>query len=56
VVSELPSCQIRDTCRWFAEEGGAACLRCPQVVTLVPSEQNALRHAAYKADPQEAPA
>lgn len=50
VVSDLPSCQIRDTCRWFAEEGGQACLRCPQVVTLVPSDQNALRHAAYKAD------
>jgi hypothetical protein len=49
VVSDLPSCQIRDTCRWFAEEGGQACLRCPQVVTLVPSDQNALRHAAYKA-------
>lgn len=50
VVAELPSCQIRDTCRWFAEESGAACLRCPQVVTLVPEDQNALRHAAYKAD------
>ena len=49
VVSDLPSCQIRDTCRWFAEEGGAACLRCPQVVTLVPSDQNALRAAAIKA-------
>jgi hypothetical protein len=50
VVHDLPSCQIRDTCRWFAEEGGAACRRCPQVVTLVPSDQNALRTAAYKED------
>lgn len=50
VVSDLPSCQIRATCRWFKEEGGAACLRCPQVVTLTPSGQNALRHAAYKLD------
>lgn len=48
VVDDLPSCQIRDTCRWFAEQGGQACLRCPQVVTLVPSDQNALRQAAYK--------
>lgn len=48
VVGDLPSCQIRATCRWFAEEGGEACLRCPQVVTLVPSDQNALRQAAYK--------
>ena len=50
VVSDLPSCQIRDTCRWFAEEGGASCVRCPQVVTLVPSDQNALRAAALKED------
>ena len=50
VVSDLPSCQIRDTCRWFAEEAGAACVRCPQVVTLVPSDQNALRAAALKED------
>jgi hypothetical protein len=48
VVDDLPSCQIRATCRWFKEEGGAACLRCPQVVTLVPSDQNALLAAAYK--------
>jgi hypothetical protein len=50
VVDALPSCQIRDTCRWFAEEGREACLRCPQVVTLVPSDQNALRQAALKED------
>jgi hypothetical protein len=48
VADALPSCQIRDGCRWFAEIGGAACLRCPQVVTLVPQEQSALRHAALK--------
>lgn len=50
VVDDLPSCQIRDTCRWFAEAGGDACRRCPQVVTLVPAEQNALRAAALKED------
>ncbi len=33
VVDALPACQIRATCRWFAQEGGAACLRCPQVAT-----------------------
>jgi hypothetical protein len=33
VVSGLPPCQIRPTCRWFRQEGRAACLRCPQVVT-----------------------
>ncbi len=33
VVSSLPPCQIRPTCRWFRQEGRAACVRCPQVVT-----------------------
>jgi hypothetical protein len=34
VASEsLPACRIRKDCRWFAQERGAACLRCPQVIT-----------------------
>jgi hypothetical protein len=33
VVDALPACQIRPTCRWFLQEGAAACLRCPQVAT-----------------------
>jgi hypothetical protein len=33
VVSSLPPCNIRRTCRWFAQEGGAACRRCPQIST-----------------------
>jgi hypothetical protein len=33
VVDELPECALRPTCRWFGQEGGAACLRCPLVVT-----------------------
>ena len=33
VVDRLPACAIRRDCRWFAQEGGAACLRCPQVMT-----------------------
>lgn len=33
VVDELPECDIRPNCRWFVQEGGAACLRCPQIVT-----------------------
>jgi hypothetical protein len=46
VVDALPSCQIRPTCRWYHEVGAAACMRCPQVVTLVPPEMNGLRAAA----------
>jgi hypothetical protein len=37
VVDRLPRCQIRRTCRWFHQEGKAACLRCPQVVTERPN-------------------
>jgi hypothetical protein len=33
VISGLPPCRIRPACRWFRQEGRAACLRCPQVVT-----------------------
>jgi hypothetical protein len=33
VVSALPRCAIRSTCRWFRQEGREACLRCPQVAT-----------------------
>ena len=33
VVSALPRCAIRATCRWFRQEGRAACMRCPQVTT-----------------------
>jgi hypothetical protein len=33
VTDRLPSCALRPTCRWWREEGPAACRRCPQVVT-----------------------
>jgi len=33
VVDSLPVCTIRPQCRWFRQEGRAACLRCPQIVT-----------------------
>jgi hypothetical protein len=36
VVDALPACQIRVSCRWFAEQGGAVCLRCPQIITRIP--------------------
>ena len=46
VTEALPSCQIRPTCRWYAEIGRPACLRCPQVMTLVPSDQGDLARVA----------
>lgn len=33
VTEGLPACVIRPTCRWYQQEGRAACLRCPQVIT-----------------------
>jgi hypothetical protein len=33
VVDKLPPCAIRPECRWWQQEGKAACVRCPQVVT-----------------------
>jgi hypothetical protein len=32
-VDLLPPCAIRPNCRWWKQEGKAACLRCPLVVT-----------------------
>ena len=37
VVERLPPCAIRRTCRWYAQEGRAACVRCPQVTTQQPT-------------------
>lgn len=35
----LPACAIRPACRWWRQEGPAACRRCPEVATtpLAPS-------------------
>ena len=46
VVERVAACHLRPTCRWWQQEGKAACLRCPQIVTetYYPSDQ--LRRAA----------
>jgi hypothetical protein len=33
VTEQLAACAIRRDCRWFQQEGKAACLRCPQIIT-----------------------
>ncbi|MCU0536126.1 MAG: hypothetical protein MUD14_19735 [Hydrococcus sp. Prado102] len=40
VAEQLPPCAIRRDCRWFQQEGKAACMRCPQIITdnATPSE------------------
>ncbi|MEA2562616.1 MAG: hypothetical protein QOH06_4120 [Acidobacteriota bacterium] len=35
-AEDLPYCRIRSECVWWHQEGKAACLRCPQVVTNNP--------------------
>jgi hypothetical protein len=32
VTDRLPACAIRANCRWWHQEGAAACMRCQQVV------------------------
>jgi hypothetical protein len=34
VVDSLPPCIIRKECRWYTQEGGAACKRCPEITTV----------------------
>lgn len=34
VVDALPPCLIRRECRWYSQEGGAACKRCPVIATV----------------------
>jgi hypothetical protein len=33
VADQLPPCAIRRDCRWWQQEGGTSCVRCPQIVT-----------------------
>ncbi len=42
----LPTCRIRPECRWFSQEGRAACTRCPHVVTQNERPTRAMRIAA----------
>ena len=33
-VTALPPCIIRKECRWYSQEGAAACHRCPEITTV----------------------
>jgi hypothetical protein len=46
VTQALPPCLIRVECRWYQQEGRAACQRCPQVVTQVDDPSDTMRLAA----------
>jgi len=49
VAEVLPTCAIRKDCRWFQQEGKAACMRCPQVVTLNCAASDSMQRAATPA-------
>lgn len=46
VVHLLPRCPIRRRCRWWAQEGIAACQRCPQVVSVIAEPTERQRRVA----------
>lgn len=46
VTDALPACLIRAECRWYRQEGRAACQRCPQIVTEFSDQNEAFRRAA----------
>jgi hypothetical protein len=50
VTVKLPKCTLRPRCRWFSEQGVAACMRCPQVRT-----DDKELEAALNRDPAEIP-
>jgi hypothetical protein len=54
-ANELPNCKLRPRCRWYDQEGAAACQRCPQAITDDPSFEAALnQHALAEAGVQPA--
>ena len=46
VVHVLPPCPVRSGCRWWRQEGRAACMRCPGIATDPADGSEALRRAA----------
>jgi hypothetical protein len=51
VVDGVPPCPIRPDCRWWEQEGKAACLRCPQVITERYDPPEPIREVADPASP-----
>lgn len=46
VAEKLKPCAIRSECRWWRQEGKAACVRCPQVASSDPSRSGVMAGAA----------
>jgi hypothetical protein len=47
VVERLPPCAIRQTCRWFSQEGAEACRRCPQIITEPYAPSDVMREVSH---------
>ncbi len=45
-VDRLPPCHLRPKCRWWRQEGRAACMRCPIIVTETVGPSDLLRRTA----------
>lgn len=52
VIEGLPACLIRPDCRWYQQEGKAACLRCPQVITETYEPSDDYKRAALGEHPK----
>lgn len=55
VVDGLPPCHLRPACLWWQQEGKAACLRCPQVVTDIIHPSDLVRRVADPESPTRFP-
>jgi hypothetical protein len=55
VADGLPPCQLRPNCRWWQQEGKAACLHCPQIVSEVFEPSELLRQIAEPDAPNKFP-
>ena len=52
VTKALPACALRPDCRWWQQEGKAACMRCPAIRT---ESYIATEEQRYAANPDNAP-
>jgi hypothetical protein len=50
VVNRLKRCAIRPTCRWWHQEGPAACHRCPLVITEPYKATSLMQEIAQSSD------
>ncbi len=52
-IDTLPPCLIRKECRWYSQEGGAACKRCPEITTVTHDVSPKMREVSGLPEVQE---